>query len=81
MKFLLWGAIGFIVAMWLLRTKKIPAQFNEKQHDGADSTQRGVEAMVCCAHCGMHIPISEAVAGRSDAAFCSEDHRLQHISG
>ena len=33
-----------------------------------------VEDMVCCAHCGMHLPRSESVcaAGRD---FCSDEHR------
>jgi uncharacterized protein len=81
MKFLLWGVVVFIVVMWLLRTKKIPAQSDGNRHDNTDNTQRGAEAMVRCVHCGTHIPVSEAIAGPSNAAFCSEEHRLQHVSG
>lgn len=36
------------------------------------------ERMVECAHCGLHVPESEAVsaAGRS---FCSDAHRRAHL--
>ncbi len=32
------------------------------------------EPMVRCAHCGVHLPRSEAV-GKDDVLFCSESHR------
>jgi uncharacterized protein len=34
----------------------------------------GVDKMVPCAHCGVHIPRSEALI-KDDIPFCSEDHR------
>lgn len=33
------------------------------------------QAMVACAHCGVHLPQSEAVVGPA-GNFCSEAHRL-----
>ena len=33
------------------------------------------EAMARCAHCGMHLPAAEAVAGRGDTPYCSAAHR------
>lgn len=33
-----------------------------------------VEDMVSCAHCGLHLPKAEAIAGKS-AMYCSADHR------
>ena len=33
------------------------------------------QAMVRCAHCGLHLPAVDAVAGRSGAAYCSPAHR------
>ncbi|AIY43591.1 hypothetical protein LT85_4433 [Collimonas arenae] len=38
------------------------------------------EAMVACAHCGMHFPASEAIADASGAVFCSAEHRRLHAS-
>lgn len=37
-------------------------------------TQDG-EAMRSCAHCGLNIPESEALAGSDGLAYCSEAHR------
>jgi uncharacterized protein len=39
------------------------------------STEGGAEAMVQCAHCGIHFPVSEAVTHASGALYCSEEHR------
>jgi len=33
--------------------------------------------MVRCAHCGLHLPESEAIADRGQY-FCSQEHRRQH---
>jgi uncharacterized protein len=33
------------------------------------------QAMVACAHCGVHLPRGDAVAGAQDL-YCSEAHRL-----
>jgi uncharacterized protein len=38
------------------------------------SRQPQPEAMVQCAHCGVHLPRGEAV-GEGDALYCSEAHR------
>ena len=35
------------------------------------------ERMIECAHCGLHVPESEAVAG-DGLTFCSEAHRRAH---
>jgi uncharacterized protein len=33
------------------------------------------EAMVDCAHCGLHLPASEAVQGDAGQVYCSAAHR------
>lgn len=39
----------------------------------------GPQSMVACAHCGVHLPASEALPGLhptdKQTYFCSEDHR------
>jgi uncharacterized protein len=78
-KILLWLAIGMVVVFWLLPSKKTLKAHDPSQHNtpGA-STSGGAESMVPCAHCGVHIPVSEAVVGPSGAAFCSDEHRRLH---
>jgi uncharacterized protein len=34
------------------------------------------QAMLACAHCGVHLPQAEAVLDTQGRAFCSEPHRL-----
>jgi uncharacterized protein len=35
--------------------------------------------MVVCLHCGVHLPINEAIAGKSSAEYyCSHEHRQAH---
>ena len=36
------------------------------------------EAMLCCAHCGVHFPASEAVH-EQDRVYCSEQHHQQSL--
>lgn len=48
------------------------------QHGEADRpTPPSVERMVECAHCGLHVPESEAVASEG-LSFCCEAHRQAH---
>jgi uncharacterized protein len=35
------------------------------------------EDMVCCAHCGVHLPKSESILSRGES-YCSDEHRRQH---
>ncbi|MDB5762724.1 MAG: hypothetical protein JWQ21_1719 [Herminiimonas sp.] len=80
MKFALWGIIGFVVVMWLLRTKKaVPQPDGNGRRHGAGTSGDDAEAMIRCTQCGMHIPESEAIIiSRPDAVFCSEEHRIRH---
>ncbi len=57
------------VVLWLMfgrrRTRAVPRR---------DARAKELEGMVACAHCGVHLPRSEALAagGRS---YCSAAHR------
>lgn len=39
------------------------------------SSQRAPQAMVACAHCGLHLPAADAVLEGSHI-YCSDAHRL-----
>ena len=54
--------------LWLVRTRSGAAP-KAPRRPGAP------QAMIACAHCGVHLPRSEAVAG-ADGVYCSEAHRL-----
>jgi uncharacterized protein len=42
-----------------------------------DSAQKPAEDMVQCAHCGVHLPRGDSIAG-SGRFFCSTEHRQLH---
>lgn len=46
----------------------------DRAHRGRDA-QKLPLAMTACAHCGVHLPESEAVRDEREAAYCSEAHR------
>ncbi len=46
----------------------------------AASQEGGVEKMVGCAHCGIHLPLSEALTGADQRHYCSEEHRALHAA-
>jgi uncharacterized protein len=45
---------------------------------GARGAIAASEAIVACGHCGIHVPLSEAIVTPAGARFCSEAHRLLH---
>lgn len=81
MKFLLWLGI-VIVVIWAFRTNKKQQRSapSSPQHaPGSKAEHKGAESMVCCAHCGVYIPASEAIS-HAGALYCSAQHRNHHLS-
>lgn len=37
---------------------------------------KGTQAMLACAHCGLHLPEADTTRDGEGRAFCSEAHRL-----
>lgn len=35
----------------------------------------GPQAMIRCAHCGLHLPAADALPGKDGKAYCSAAHR------
>jgi uncharacterized protein len=40
------------------------------------NTGAAPQAMLACAHCGVHLPAADVVADAAGRAFCSDAHRL-----
>jgi len=75
MKYLL-VLVVVLVGAWLLlgrrRSGLPPAPpGNPKKVDAATP-----QAMLACAHCGMHLPEAEALRDAAGRPFCTEAHRL-----
>lgn len=80
MKYLL-VLVVVVVGLWLL----LRARGGDGDDDGGGgdgparrrrNPGRGPDAIVACAHCGVHVPEAEATHDREGRAFCSDAHRL-----
>jgi uncharacterized protein len=71
MKFLLL-VLAVLALVWLLRGARRREDAPARPRAGT-----GVEPMVACQHCGIHLPRNEALPGRG-GVFCSEAHRAEY---
>ncbi len=71
-RLLLWVVLGF-VAWWMLRGNRRVAPPPGAQ-PARPTAKAAPEAMVDCAHCGLHFPASEAVRDGA-RVFCCSAHR------
>ncbi|MEO5732999.1 MAG: PP0621 family protein [Rubrivivax sp.] len=67
-----------LVVMIVIGKRRRPSSSDP---DSADTTRRGSgppppAPMRVCAHCGVHLPLSEALTGRDGLSYCSDPHRI-----
>lgn len=69
--------LGVVIAWWLLgRAARIRGgEAPRGDKPGKPDTVLPSQDMVRCAHCGIHLPRSEAVSDGADL-YCSDSHRL-----
>lgn len=79
MKYLLWAVLLYLAWRWYLSQKRKdeppvagPAEASPPAAEGEP------EAMVQCASCGIHLPVSEALPAPCERHYCSEAHRASH---
>ena len=73
MKYLLVFAVVFI-AVWLWR-KNRREEMRSRPPPPQPPAVGAPQAMVRCAHCGLHLPAADAIAGPGGAVDCSVAHR------
>lgn len=66
--------LAILALLWLLKGARRRVPPPEK---GQPSQPAATQAMLACAHCGMHLPRDEALPGRG-GVFCGEAHRHAH---
>ncbi|MDR2128429.1 MAG: hypothetical protein LBP52_05130 [Burkholderiaceae bacterium] len=68
--------LALLVGLWLWRRGEgARARPLVKERAAAP---RPPQAMVRCAHCGIHVPVQDAIAGaRGGSSYCSAAHRQQ----
>ena len=69
-RLLLWLLLG-LIAWWMLRPRRAAPPASSRANAPAGTAP---EAMVDCAHCGLHFPASEAVRDGA-RLFCCSAHR------
>ncbi len=65
-----------LVVLWLL----LRSLFRRARGEGQSSRKpppAAPQAMLACAHCGVHLPRDEALPGRG-GVFCGEAHRAAY---
>ncbi|KGF78016.1 PP0621 family protein [Variovorax sp. JS1663] len=74
MKYLL-VLIVVLVAVWLWRKGRREELQSRKAPPRAPREIAPPQAMLRCAHCGLHLPAAEAVRAADGTAYCSGAHR------
>lgn len=71
-----------VLVLWLLYSPWVrqllrgkPASKPHRPEGQPDPGSGRPAAMVPCAHCGLHLPASEAIVNEAGQPFCSEAHR------
>lgn len=78
MKYLL-VVLVVLFAIWLWRhNRREPPQQTHRQPPPPAAFLAPPQDMVACAHCGLHLPLNDAVPGaRVGVYYCGQAHRLQ----
>lgn len=66
--------LALVVVWWLRSLRRAAPPSNQARHRASSTAQ----AIVPCAHCGVHLPRTDAVtsAASPGAFYCTEAHRL-----
>ncbi|MDH6592851.1 uncharacterized protein M2165_002740 [Variovorax sp. TBS-050B] len=69
------------VAIWLWRKNRREEMRDARREQAARARPRPEagpatpQAMLRCAHCGLHLPAADAIAGPGGAMYCTAAHR------
>ena len=79
MKLLLLLAV-VVLALYMFKSRQRrkdvpPAAKQRKQHKSQPPPAEPAK-MLACAHCGVHLPQAEVLAGADGRPYCTEAHRL-----
>jgi uncharacterized protein len=73
-KLLLMLALVVVIGLWAVNRLKAFARRRDEGDAGPRRAAR-LEAVVACAHCGVHLPRRDAVV-KQGTLFCSDAHAL-----
>ena len=67
--------VGVLVWMLMARQRSRPGRGDSADRAKPDP-KTGPAPMLACAHCGVHLPLEDALNDAAGQVFCSEAHRL-----
>jgi uncharacterized protein len=81
MKYVVAGLVIAVLIAWLMRSRAKPpadqaAERKRAAGGSAASSAAGTASMLRCAHCGVHLPGTDAIVIRG-TPYCSDEHRRQ----
>jgi uncharacterized protein len=84
LKLLLLLGVALVAVMWFTKGRlhgKRPTKQGAEAAPGAtqgagDPMKKGPATIVACAHCGVHLPQTDALRDSAGLAYCGEPHRL-----
>jgi uncharacterized protein len=62
--------LAFLLIYWFFIRDKVAVRRDQAGKPNASRTEK----MIACAHCGVHVPQSDAVAGEGHY-YCCDEHR------
>lgn len=68
--------LAILAGVWLIKRQQLRGEQRGAQQPATPARRRLMrpKPMVACAHCGMHVPDDEAIAGQR-GTYCSPAHR------
>jgi len=75
LKYLLWAVVIYLAWRWFKASRSNKVEGSASSETVSQDNHSNAEAMVKCAQCGVHLPISEALPGSSNQFYCSDAHR------
>lgn len=66
-------ALLVLAGVWLGKRQQL-----RRSQAPESARQLRTTPMLACAHCGVHVPANEAIAGQAGMHFCSAAHRQAH---
>jgi uncharacterized protein len=96
LKYLIWAVVIYFAWRWYLvsKQKSVAPEPGDTSSAGAASNPStssaaasaaaigdgAAEKMIACAHCSIHLPLSEALTGADQRHYCSAEHRALHVT-
>lgn len=77
LKLVIFLVVAVVAVLWFTKGRlrgNGPAQKPPGGARGADK-KAGAATIVACAHCGVHLPQTDAVTDSAGLAYCGEPHR------